>query len=540
MSVKTERAAIKNTEKEPKKLYRLRTLLLLVTLSILLLPLVSVLYFRFYENELVRQTEIELIAQSAVISASYRSLVNSKLDDKSQYGIKITSSLKNDRDDYYTPVAPTTDLSNQKVLARRKPAKAIYDPPDLAALYAGTQLQQVLRDTQQVTLAGMRILDYQGIVVAGRNERGYSLEHVQEVQKALSGHYTSVIRQRVSDQRPPPIASISRGTGIRLFTAFPIIEDDRLYGVVYLSRTPQNILKHLYAVAEKVLVATAIVLSVTLFLAFFVSSRIVRPIKQLTQQAEKLAKGDLQTIDLLDKPGTYEVSKLSDSFSIMSHTLQQRGDYIRQFAAHVSHEFKTPLTSIQGAIELLQDHIDDMPKEQRQRFLDNLQNDTHRLEKLVSRLLELAKADAMHASNESSKLAPLLKSLRSRFNDKGLKILYRDENNAHKLAIAPDVLETIINNLFENSLQHNATQVEVTTEEKRDQVEIIFHDNGDGISSANAERIFTPFFTTRRNEGGTGLGLDIVASLLQTWKGDIRFQKVENGAAFLIIIKKEN
>ena len=523
-----------------KKLYRLRTLLLLVALSILLLPFASVFYFRFYENELVRQTEIELIAQSAVISATYRTFINQQIKQKKNYGIVIKSALNNRRHEHYTPVAATIDLSQQQVLPRRKDAKSVYNPPDNFAINAGVQLQPILKDSQQVTLAGIRVLDFQGIVIAGRNERGFSLAHVAEVKQALQGNYSSVIRQRVSDQAPPPIASISRGTGIRVFTAFPIIDDDQLYGVVYLSRTPQNILKHLYAVTGRVLIASAIVLSVALLLAFFVSSRIVRPIKQLTDQAQKLTKGELITISELEKPGTYELSKLSHSFATMSQTLHQRSDYIRQFSAHVSHEFKTPLTAIQGALELLQDHMDDMPSEQRQKFLSNLQDDTHRLEKLVTRLLELAKADAMQASDESADLASTLQNFKNRYQEKGLTLIIRPDIYPARLAIATDVLETIFTNLFENSLQHQADKIEIHILAVENKLDIKLHDNGDGISAANAERIFTPFFTTRRNQGGTGLGLDIVASLLQTWKGDIQWQEVETGAAFLMRLLRVN
>jgi signal transduction histidine kinase len=523
--------------KTKKKLYRLRTLLLLVALSILLLPLASVLYFRFYENELVRQTEIELIAQSAVISATYRAAIKQQLNANQPYGIPTISTLSTDPDHYYTPIAATIDLSQQAVLPRRKNAKPVYKPPDLIAINAGVALQPIIKDSQQVTLAGIRVLDFQGIVVAGRAERGFSLAHIEEVQHALQGRYHSVIRQRVSDEAPPPIASISRGTGIRVFTAFPIIEGTQLYGVVYLSRTPQNILKHLYAVTGRVLVASTIVFIVTLLLAFFVSSRIVRPIKQLTDQAQKLTKGELITVSELDKPGTYEVSKLSSSFATMSQTLHQRSDYIRQFAAHVSHEFKTPLTAIQGALELLQDHMDDMPTAQRQKFLSNLQDDTQRLEKLVTRLLELAKADAMQASNECTNLAISLKKLETRYQEKGLTLHISPETYPADVAIATDVLDTIFTNLFENSLQHHANKVNLTLSTKKKQLTLHLQDNGEGISAANAERIFTPFFTTRRNQGGTGLGLDIVASLLQTWKGDIQLQPAVKGALFVITLR---
>lgn len=523
--------------KAPKKLYRLRTLLLLVALSVLLLPLASVLYFRFYENELVRQTEIELIAQSAVIAAAYRSLIHQHIKTKIPYGIPIKTALNSRKKDYYTPITPQIDLSQQTILPRRKQAKPVYQPPDKAAVDAGSQLQQILKDTQQVTLAGMRVLDYRGIVVAGRNERGFSLQHIKEIKKALQGNYQGVIRKRLSDEAPPPIASISRGTGIRVFTAFPIINGKQLYGVVYLSRTPQNILKQFYAVTGRFLIAITLVLAITFWLAFFVASRIVRPIKQLTDQAQQLAKGDLSTVEKLEKPVAYELSKLSHSFATMSQTLHQRSDYIRQFTTHVSHEFKTPLTSIQGALELLQEHFDEMTVVQRKKCLDNLQSDTQRLEKLVSRLLELATADAMQASNESTDLHTALKRLTTHYQQKGLVIDITAEKKSHQVAIAKDVLETILTNLFENSRQHQADTLTININPADKMVEISVLDNGDGISTANAKRIFTPFFTTRRNQGGIGLGLDIVASLLQTWGGHIRFEtENKKGALFIIHI----
>ena len=76
---------------------------------------------------------------------------------------------------------------------------------------------------------------------------------------------------------------------------------------------------------------------------------------------------------------------MSQSFSEMARSLEHRSEYIRNFAAHVSHEFKTPLTAIQGAIELLEEHSHDMPAEQRARFLHNISLDAERLKRLVDR-----------------------------------------------------------------------------------------------------------------------------------------------------------
>lgn len=86
------------------------------------------------------------------------------------------------------------------------------------------------------------------------------------MQLALAGQYASVLRERVSDDAQPPAASLSRGVGIRIFTAFPIVDQGQVYGVVYLSRTPQNILKHLYGIKEKVAVLALLLLGMTVLI----------------------------------------------------------------------------------------------------------------------------------------------------------------------------------------------------------------------------------------------------------------------------------
>lgn len=512
-----------------RRLFRLRTILWMVMLSVMLLPLGSIYFFRFYENELVRKTEVELISQSAVLSSVYRELIGKN---------SISSANQ------ITPVFPNLDLSKRgAVLPPRPSAKTAESFNQTegypAAQLAGKSMQNILRNTQRVTLSGIRILDANGIVVAGRSELNKSLAHVQEISLALNGQYASVIRQRISDEPPPSIASISRGTGIRVFTAFPIVDQGTVYGVVYMSRTPQNILKHLYSIKEKVILLSLVLLGLTGLIVMFISSRLSRPIRELIDQTQKVTRGEIQTVEVLKQPGTYELSVLSNSFAEMSQTLQERSQYIQQFASHVSHEFKTPLTSMQGSLELLQEHIDDMPVEQRQRFLGNLQEDTERLKNLVNRLLEQARADSLLTSQESCNLLKVINILESRYADSSLEITFNKEQLDETVTISNNALESLLSNLFDNSQQHGATHIKLQTNKKENHIEISIHDNGTGISEANQKRIFTPFFTTRRETGGTGLGLGIIESILKASNGTIVNVNIENGALFVLSLGLE-
>ncbi len=515
-----------NAKPKMRRLFRLRTILLLVMLSVLFLPLGSLYFFRFYENQLVRQTELELIMQSAVFSSVFRELIGKN---------HVTDDGK------FTPLAPQLDFSKNDILPRRPAARAVMSlsSEKSPAQLAGEHMQNILKNSQKVTLAGIRILDENGVVVAGRGEIGQSLAHVKEVRSALKGYYTPVLRERISDQPPPSIASISRGTGVRVFTAYPIKDQDRVYGVVYLSRTPQNILKHLYGIKERVFLISLLLLALTGLFVLFISSRISRPIRELIEQTQKVTKGELQTVEVLHQPGTYELSKLSNSFAEMSRALSERSDYIQQFASHVSHEFKTPLTSMQGALELLQEHAKDMPEEQRQRFLKNLQEDASRMERLVKGLLEQARADSLTSSSAECDLMAVLKTLKQPFAKQGLKLNINSQNidlkGEIKVKIAQQELYSIFQNLFGNSVQHGADQLNIKLQvSSQNELIIRLHDNGCGISDANRENIFTPFFTTRRDEGGTGLGLGIIQSLLKASHGSIACLPTGQGALFEI------
>ncbi len=524
-------------QEKSKAFIRLRTILLILNLTVLLLPLLGIFFFRFYENALVRQTEIELISQAAVIGSLYKQNLIDRLsgEDIKTYGLRIAPENLQRVDEYYTPVLPHIDLSKNTLYPSRPDGVFVETPLHPRYIEIAERLSWVMKDAQRTTLSGIKLLNYDGIAIAANTEVGLGFGHIPEVQKALEGKYTSLIRRRVSDEPPPALASISRGTGIRVFVAYPIIYEDHVWGVVYLSRTPQNILKHLYAEKEKVFLTTFIVLGITLLLVMLTSYAISRPIHRLVRKTSEFAAGNKNAIQPIEHPVIREVELLSESYANMARSLNDRADYIRDFAMHVSHEFKTPITSIQGSAELLREHLETMEPEKREKFLSNIIDDSDRLQRLVKRLLELARADHYNPANESHDLMEVLKLLKARYKDIGLAVDF-DEHETHMISMSKDNMEAILTNLFDNAKQHGAkiVRVDIHTEDGFSRIRI--SDDGEGISKANKYKIFTPFFTTRRESGGTGLGLGIVSSLLQRHKGSIEILDTEKGTTFEIII----
>lgn len=513
---------------------RLRTVLLAVNLAVVALPLGGIFFFRIYENQLVQQTESELISQAAVIAASYRQRIIELQPDYRNYGIALPGPLPPPVDAYYTPVMPQIDFAKNRLLPPRPDGLPSEAPADPTAIAVGEIMAGILVDTQKVTLAGLKLLDYNGVVVAGRADVGQSFRHVHEVARARTGLYASAIRQRISDE-PAPLASISRGTGIRVFIAMPVLQGDRLWGIVYLSRTPRNIFKHLYDELDKVVLAAFTILALTLILVFLTAFTISRPIHQLIARTRLVSGGTRDAMRPLEKPGTREMEMLSQSFADMAQSLQERSQYIRDFATHVSHEFKTPLTAIQGAAELLHEHFDDMSAGEKTKFLQNIVADSERLRHLVTGLLELARADNAEPSVELLAVVPALRAMKAKYDEQDMLVI-QDNAGAATVGMSSDNFDMVFSNLLENARQHGATRVRIDVARDGGRVAIGFADDGAGIPAANRQRIFTPFFTTRREQGGTGLGLGIVKSILDAHKGRIELADAATGTKFIMTL----
>jgi len=343
----------------------------------------------------------------------------------------------------------------------------------------------------------------------------------------------SVLRWRGTDKPPPPLDSISRGTRIRVFVGLPIVHHDRVIGAVLMVRTPGNVWQALYGKREALAIGAAVLLAVVLAIALLASFTIGRPIRALREQARRAAAGELGAMAPLAHPGTREIEELSESVATMAQTLEARARYIRDFAAQVSHEFKTPLAAIQGSVELLRDHAGTMSREERLRFLGILDNDARRLERLVRRLLDLARAEVMQPAAEACDAATVARAVAERHRPE-LSVELDLPEAPVRAAIAEDVLEAVLSNLLDNVRTHAGAGASARVEcHVRDgAVAIVVSDSGPGISPGNTARVFEPFFTTARDRGGTGLGLSIARALLRAHRGELALVPSERGARF--------
>jgi signal transduction histidine kinase len=510
--------------------------MLLVGLIIMAMPISGLYLFRIYENELVRQTEAELIAQAALVGAMFKA---GALElGGANYGLRLSTV---EPEAGPGPVQPRLDLARDEIRQDEEGSFYRASPfePDPVALTVGRQMEPVLQESARINLSSIIVLDYRGLVVAGERGHGLSLADVFEVSEALSGHSQSVLRERPRGKTA--LSSPSRSTPFRVFFALPVMNGDRLAGAVYLSRTPRDIAQALfYHERRNVVPAALLSLGLAALVSLIVSLMIVTPVKRLAAEAKTVAEGQGQSVG--EKSSFIAVRELAELRSVvadMAERLRRRSDYLKAFASGVSHEFKTPLTSIRGAVELLGEHGEDMDSATRNRFEGNIISDLGRLERLVARLLALARAEARtEIEGGRTEAKALAESLAGHYKNLGLTIEIEAPPGTLEAAVSKDALETVLRNLLDNSLAAGATRsaIKLGFDGFQRFGVIRVSDNGPGVPQDAAESIFQPFFTTRKNAGGTGLGLALARTLLGPYRGELAFLGNEPGAAFSITV----
>ncbi len=512
---------------------RLRWLLLSVLLFAAALPGVAALGLRVYENALVRRTEAEVSAQAAALAAATALLWPEAPPAVASPDAPIAESSR--LDPYAAALTTGIDLSSTVILPERPAAARPTVPPDPAALEAAQRIAPAIAETKAATLASIVLLDRDGTMVSGQ-QIGFSLGKLPEVRAALAGGSQTVLRSNASYDYGYLVGWLSRATAIRLHHARAITVGGEVVGVVLVSRSPSALFRGMWEDWGKIAVGVGVILTLLVLIAALLARTIVAPLERLSAATRALAEGRSAW---LRRPTleVHEVQGLYTDFSVMAEGIERRGRYLRDFAASLSHEFKTPLAGIRGGIELLQDHAATMSEGERAQFLSNMEGDADRLSRLVSRLMELAKADMGRSSGEAStSLKPVLALLADAHGGEALAIAIDLPKELAPVAMEPGALETVLATLIENARQAGASRLAIEAHEHEGAVRIALSDNGPGVPEADRGRVFDPFFTSKREAGGTGLGLPIARALVEGCGGGLELTEGFGGACFVLTL----
>jgi signal transduction histidine kinase len=303
---------------------------------------------------------------------------------------------------------------------------------------------------------------------------------------------------------------------------------------------------------------TGLILSA--LLAWIVSRSVARPLQKVADAAHSLAKGDYD--QAVPVSGPAEVRHLAQDFNRMAQQVRASRDAQRDFVANVSHELKTPLTSIQGYSQAILDGTADEP-EAVQRSAHVIHDEADRMGRMVTELLDLARIESGQVvmRQEPVDLRPLLEHIVERFR-------LRAEEDAIALStqiadLPPltgdgDRLGQVFSNLVDNALRHTpeggkvmvtAKQLTPSTVRRRRQpwpraVEVAVSDSGGGIPLEDLSRVFERFYQvekSRRHTGSVGLGLAITREIVEAHGGSIKAESIVGlGTRFTVVLPLHN
>lgn len=521
----------------------IRWLLLGTNGIVLLVPIVALLALRIYDTYLVRQTERQLIAQGVLIGEALRDAWLAETGRGSGHGIGTGIRPPRRAAQRYVPIEPRTDLRSGIRPSYRPPTRR-RTPRDTPLQRAATRTEPLLRRAQVFNLSAVRILDSDGCVLATtRGEEGLCLAGLAEVDGARAGRYSAVLRERHSDEPRPPLGDVRRRGRVRIFSAVPIFADGELLAIVRLSRTSLDAFSSLWRNRRGLVLLGAATALVTIVLSFVFATAIIRPLRRITVGAGAVARGE-PVEDLA--AGTWapsEVHQLGASLTTMARQLRQRAEAVAEFASNVSHELKTPLTGVRGAAELLRDGWPTMAAPQRERFIANIEADAARMERLVTRLLHLARVESRRDETQQLDPRAVVAGLCERYQPEHAIAWRASPRTPAHIQINPDHFTTAVGNLIDNAVRHGRgapiqIDIDVPTEPSGgdDHLQIRVTDHGPGISAANQERIFERFFTTDRDHGGTGLGLAIARAVAHSRNGSLRFTSRPGETTFVLVL----
>ncbi|HAF62310.1 MAG TPA: hypothetical protein DCK95_08290 [Anaerolineaceae bacterium] len=289
--------------------------------------------------------------------------------------------------------------------------------------------------------------------------------------------------------------------------------------------------------------AGLIVMLIAIFISLFISNWITLPLKRMSESAEALSKGDLINIPL---QGPKEVRRLAQTFNTMSQKITASARSQREFIVSVSHEFKTPLTSIQGFAQAILDGTVQSKKEIN-KAANVILIETNRLNRLMLDLLMLARLEAgtedMRVEEISIKV--LLQNMVDKFS-----ILAEQNEVQLKLNEVPDVfvrgdgdrLAQVFSNVIDNALKFTPShgKVEIGACVVENDILIQIEDSGIGIPLDEQEKIFERFYQidSSRKYGkkkGFGLGLSIAREIIQSHHGQIWVENnPDEGSVFFV------
>lgn len=403
------------------------------------------------------------------------------------------------------------------------------DVDDLRAAFNLAQRKRFSAKIYQVTKTRLNmrvyVTDSDGVVVfdsdEGRDEgKDYSMWN--DVVRTMRGEYGA--RTTRTDPDDPATAV--------LHVASPIRIDGRTVGVLTVCKPADSVTFFLTAAKRNITVAGIVAALAVGLLGVIASWWITWPIQKLTAHAKAVRDGNRVAPPRL---GHSEIGQLGRAFEEMRDALEGK-QYVENYVQTLTHEMKGPLSAIKGAVELLQE---EMPAEQRKRFLENIHAESERLQDLVDRLLQLSALEKRKGLHEVEVLdlaaltRELVDSLAPMLSARGISVNIQQDEPV-RIKGERFLIRQAVSNLLQNAIDFGpaGSAIVVSIRRTNDAVELTVSDSGPGVPDYALGRVFDRFYSLGRPDTGkksSGLGLTFVREVATLHGGEALLENSPDG-----------
>jgi heavy metal sensor kinase len=363
-----------------------------------------------------------------------------------------------------------------------------------------------------------------------------------EVLEAVGPHGLEPLRisQSLSQPEFQTLAEAKEVDRIRVYT-LPVIESGQVLGWVQTMQSLGGAEESLDRLRTVLLIGVGLLSFLAGFAGYFLAARALTPIDKITNTAHRISTEDLSARLNLPDHGD-EISRLANTFDEMLARIESGFDRERQFTADASHELRTPLTAMQTILSFIRER--ERPAKEYRQALDDLAEETDRLQGLVEDLLQLARGErGLELNREPIELAALLADVADSLNplaeNKSLTLTC-DLPPSLVISGDMDLLIRLIVNLLDNAIKYTEHgSITLSAEEKDKWAVIEVDDAGIGIPPEHLPHIFERFYTVdaARSSNGTGLGLSIARQIVEAHGGRIEVQSEANrGTRFTVYL----
>jgi two-component system sensor histidine kinase MtrB len=347
----------------------------------------------------------------------------------------------------------------------------------------------------------------------------------------------AALRRRAGEGVPARQSFILDGTP-QLGVAVPIPAVDALYFELF---SLEELDRTLRILGLSLLGAAAVTTLAGMAVGRWASGRVLRPLRKVADASVAIASGRLDT--RVDVAGDPDLVTLADAFNGMAGALQERVERDARFASDVSHELRSPLTTLSTSLEVLRGRRDELP-ERAQAALDLLSSDVERFQRMVEDLLEISRFDAgvVRLDLEDVRLGELVLHAVTAAPDEDFPIELEAGVSDQLVRADKRRLERVIANLVDNARTHGGGVARVAVEQSNGAMRVLVEDAGPGVPAEEREQIFERFARgsaagRRAGGGGSGLGLALVAEHVRLHGGRVWVEDrggAGSGARFVV------